>query len=127
LVRSFENVNQYLFDEFIPLQILDWHEFLCIYDSFICILLQAVNNIILILVNIDRVVFYPSNPFYETVIVPKFIQWINLIAPPRYQTPTVTTPQYPVEYTSWLWPTTSSLIPGKGFVVIVSIASLILQ
>ncbi len=111
-VRSIENVNQFLFDSFIPFDLLDWHEFLCVYDSVICVLLHALDNILRILINIDRVVMYPSNPFYADVIVPDFIHWINLIAPPRYQTPTLFNASYPVAYTSWLWPTTSSLIPG---------------
>jgi len=111
-VRSVENVNQYLFDEFIPIPFLNWHEFLCIYDSFICLILRAVDNILRILINIDRVVNYPSDPFYEQVIVPDVIYWLNLVAPPRYQSPTTVLPMYPVNYTSWLWPTDAPLIPG---------------
>lgn len=112
LMRSIENVNQFLFDNFIPFPFLDWHNFLCIYDSFICLIFRAVSNILLILVNIDQIIQYPTNPFYETQVVPKVIQWINLIAPPRYKSPIGYGSQYPVQYESWLWPTNSSLIPG---------------
>jgi hypothetical protein len=111
-VRSAENVNQYLFDNFIPFQFLDWHEFLCIYDTFVCLILRAVDNILRIIFNIDKVINYPNDPFYETVVIPDIIYWLNLLAPPRYKTPSTFASQYPVQYTSWLWPTTSSLIPG---------------
>lgn len=112
LVRSIENVNQFLFDTFIPIPFLQWNEFLCIYDSFLCLVIRAADNILRILINIDRVVQYPVDPFYEEVVVPDVIYWLNLIAPLRYQTPTTFVSQFPVNYTSWNWPTNSSLIPG---------------
>lgn len=112
LVRSIENVNQYLFDTFIPVPILNWNDFLCIYDSFLCLIIRAADNILRILINIDRIIAYPADPFYEQVIVPDVIYWLNLIAPLRYQTPSTLSSMYPIQYTAWLWPTNSSLIPG---------------
>lgn len=112
LVRSAESVNQFLFDNFIPFYRIDWDNFLSMYDIGICLVIQAANNILLIFINIDKVLAYPQNPFYDQVILPKVQAWINLMGPIRYQSPTTAAPQYPVNYTSWNWPSTSPLIPG---------------
>lgn len=111
-VRSMENVNQYLFDSFIPFPFINWHEFLCMYDSLICIILRAVNNILNIFFNMDRIINYPNDQYYAEVVKPQVIWWLNSVAPPRYKSPINDLSMYPVIYTSWLWPTNSSLIPG---------------
>lgn len=112
LMRSAEAVNQFLFDNFIPIYRIDWDGFLSMYDIGLCLVIQAANNVLLIIVNIDKVLAYPADPFYDTVILPKVQYWINLMGPVRYQSPTLPTSQYPVQYTSWNWPSTSPLIPG---------------
>jgi hypothetical protein len=112
LMRSAEAVNQFLFDNFIPFYRIDWDGFMTMYDVAICLVIQACNNILLIFINIDKVLAYPRDPFYDQVILPKVQYWINLMGPVRYKSPTTAEPQYPVNYTSWDWPATSSLIPG---------------
>lgn len=95
LMRSAEAVNQFLFDNFIPFYRIDWDGFMSMYDIAICLVVQAANNILLIFINIDKVLAYPADPFYDQVILPKVQAWVNLLGPIRYQSPTTAQGIYP--------------------------------
>lgn len=92
-VRSFENATQVFWDLFVPFHFV-FSNFLCIVDSLACILLKTAGFFIRFLINIDRVVNYPADPFWETVMKPDMIELIN-----RYVAPTawasITVPRAP--------------------------------
>ncbi len=91
-MRSFENAYQVFWDKFIPFH-FTWHNFLCIVDSLACILLKTVDLALRILINIDKVVIYPQDSFWETTIKPDVIEIINLyVAPTNWANVTVPNP-----------------------------------
>ena len=111
-MRSVESINQAFFDNFLPFLNLQWTGLLSMYDSALCVVFRLVNIVLQVIFNLDRVIQYPGNPYYDVVIVPQVIEAINLLAPTRYQSPVNGTQIYPIQYVSWNWPTTSPLIPG---------------
>lgn len=81
LVRSYENATQRLWDRFVPFKFV-FNNYWCILDSVLCYLLVTIDGLLRLLINIDRAVFYPTDPFYEEVMKPDFIEWLNLFATP---------------------------------------------
>lgn len=81
LVRSYENAIQRFWDMYVPFDFV-FAEYLCVLDSLACIIFKLADNLLRILINIVKVVIYPADPFWETVIKPDFTEWVNLIAAP---------------------------------------------
>ena len=80
--RSLENVYQRIWDKFIPFLDFKFERFLCYMDTIFELLVVGGVNALNILVNIDRVVQYPNDPYYEEVVRKDFEQWVNLIGEP---------------------------------------------
>lgn len=112
LVRSMERANQAFFDAFLPFLRLNWNGMLSMYDTGLCVVFKLVNIVTMVLFNLDKVIAYPNNPYYDAVIVPEVIMTLNMLAPLTYLSPINASTTYPIAYVSWNWPTTSSLIPG---------------
>lgn len=82
-MRSVESINQAFFDNFLPFLNLQWTGLLSMYDSALCVVFRLVNIVLQVIFNLDRVIQYPGNPYYDVVIVPQVIEAINLLAPTR--------------------------------------------
>lgn len=80
-VRSIENAIQRFWDAFVPWTFV-WSEYLCIVDSFICLVLKTVNWLLTLLVNIDKVIAYPNDQFWATTMRDLTVENLNLIAAP---------------------------------------------
>jgi hypothetical protein len=99
LVRSYENAMQRIWDRFIPFKFV-FHKYWCIIDAYVCLLLVLIDGLLRLLINIDRAVFYPTDPFYETVIKPDFIELMNLLGTPsNFDTIIVPSAPNPTLYT----------------------------
>jgi len=83
LVRSIENAAQLFVELYLPFP-FNFIEFFCIVDTLFCILIKSVAVILKIFINIDQVVFHPTNTFYQTSVVPDFKEILNLYAPLRF-------------------------------------------
>ena len=95
LIRSMENLAQIYVDCYLPWDIqisarpgmfpLEPEReagMFCILDSLFCILALSVDTILRLLIHIDEVASYPTNPFYEQVIKKDLIAIANLWAEP---------------------------------------------
>ncbi len=92
-VRSFENAFQRCFDDFVPFE-FDFVNYLSIVDTGGSIIIKTVNWLITLIVHIDRVVQYPTDPFWETTMKPLTLENLNLFAAPT-QWATVYAPSSP--------------------------------
>jgi phage-related protein len=112
-VRSFENAYQELWTKYVPFKFVFW-KFLCIVDSLACILLKTIALVVRLLINIDQVVLYPGNPFWETVMKPDMIEIVNLYVAPTYwaDIPVPRLPE-PTRFVlkSWYYDTNSQTTP----------------
>ena len=79
--RSTETVMQAFWDKFVPFKFV-WADYLCLADSLLCIAVKTIALVIRFLVNIDKAVVYPTDPFWEAVIKQDVIELINLWAAP---------------------------------------------
>lgn len=79
--RSSEAAVQVFWDRYIPFHFV-FDEFFCLLDSLACIALKFGALAFRLVINIDAAVQYPSNPFWEAVVKPDVIEWINLWAAP---------------------------------------------
>lgn len=78
LMRSTENALQRFWDNYIPFNFV-FANYLCILDRAFCFILKTINWILTFLINIDRVVQYPTNPFWNTIMKPLTIENLNII------------------------------------------------
>jgi len=79
--RSTEKAYQLLWDTYVPFSFV-WNDFLCVFDTLGCIALKSINWLFTVLVNIDKAVSYPGDPFWVDVAKPKFIEIVNSWAAP---------------------------------------------
>lgn len=85
-VRSIENALQFVWDQYVPFKFV-FADFLCIVDSLACILLKTAGVVLRFIINIDKVVSYPEDPFYESVIKQDLLELVNLyVAPTPFTT-----------------------------------------
>ncbi len=85
-VRSMENAIQFIWDQYVPFKFV-FNKFFCIVDSLACILLKTAAVLLRFIINIDKVVNYPNDPFYEDVIKQDLIEILNLyVAPTPFET-----------------------------------------
>lgn len=87
-VRSFENAIGRFWNAYIPVA-FDWTNFLCWLDSALCIGVKCANWVLTLLIHIDEVVQYPTNPFWESDMKPLTLEILNLVAPPTQWAPVV--------------------------------------
>lgn len=78
-IRSVENVFQGFTDAFVPFDFV-WENVLCIVDVAFCIVADAVGFVLALIINIDQVVFYPSNPFWGTDLKTRVRRGLNRVA-----------------------------------------------
>lgn len=81
LSRSTENAIQRFWDQFIPFN-FNFREFLTVLDVAVCFISKSINWILTVLINIDQVVLYPSNPFWEINMKPLTLENLNILAAP---------------------------------------------
>jgi hypothetical protein len=79
--RSVENANQLWWDRYVPFD-FKWEGFLVAPEVFGCIITRTFTWALLVLVNIDKAVQYPSDPWWETVSKREVIILINMWAQP---------------------------------------------
>lgn len=84
--RSTENAVQRFWNDFVPFD-FNFTDFFSPIDVAICFLVKTVNWVLTVLVNIDRVVVYPSNDFWESTMKPLTVENINILAPPSIFAP----------------------------------------
>jgi hypothetical protein len=94
-MRSFENTIQRAWDMYVPFK-FNWHNYLCAIDQFHCFFLKTVNWVLTLLINIDKVVQYPSDPFWQTDMLPLTIENLNLLAAPT-NFPIISVPGIPMQ------------------------------
>lgn len=114
-MRATENAYQRLWDLFVPFKFV-WHEYLCIIDTGICIILKTAAFAVRLLVNIDQAVTYPENPFWESVMKDDMTEIINLwVAPTNWDTIRVPSAPLPLRYQmrSYYWDLTSDITPSN--------------
>lgn len=106
LVRSYENSLQRFWNDFVPSEgfdvfsqpipiTMDFHEYLCIVDSWVCAVLKTVNIVLTIFFNFDYILAYPVNPFWEVAVKPLIVESINLIAAPTQWSMVIAPPMKP--------------------------------
>lgn len=79
--RSYENAIQFFWDGYIPYP-FDFDHYFSLLDQAACFAIKTVNWVLTLLINIDRVVTYPANPFWETVMKPLTIENLNILGAP---------------------------------------------
>lgn len=87
-MRSFENAMNRFWNNYIPFP-FNFTDYFCIVDTSVCIFTRSVNWLLTLIVNIDRVISYPTNPFYDDVMKPLTFEILNLIAAPTQWAPVV--------------------------------------
>jgi hypothetical protein len=96
---SIENAYQVFWDRYIPFKFV-FRDFFCTFETLLCIWLNAAAFLIHVIINIDAVVMYPENPYWESVIKPDLVYLINLHAAPTAYTPVRVPPSpAPARYT----------------------------
>ncbi len=91
--RSFENAFQRFWDDYIPFE-FNFTDYLTILEVAGCLAVKTANWVLTLVANIDRVVQYPTDPFWESVMKPMTVENINLFAAPS-QWPIVYAPSPP--------------------------------
>lgn len=80
-VRSFENAIQRFWDAFVPFPFV-FSNYFSILDTAACLGFKTANWVLTIVINVDKVIAYPADPFWDTVMRPLTIENLNLIAAP---------------------------------------------
>lgn len=81
LGRSIENAIQRFWDNYIPWP-FNFTNYLSAFDGFLCFVVKTANWVLTFLINIDKIINFPSDPFWETTMKPLTIENINLVGPP---------------------------------------------
>jgi hypothetical protein len=99
LSRSTENALQRFWNDFIPFY-FNFTDFLSPLDVGFCFIAKTINWVLTVVINIDRVVLYPRNGFWESDIKPLTIENLNILAPPTIFDPVPVPPlPSPLHYT----------------------------
>lgn len=136
-VRSMENLAQLFVDCFLPFELniaerplepdpLNRLGMFCMLDTAFCILARSVDVLFRMLIQIDRVVQYPADPYFEEIIVEDWKAILNLYAEPSrfndiivapYPLPTLGNPIFEgLTITDNYISTTDPLSPNFGMV-----------
>lgn len=83
LMRSIETAAQFFVECYLPFP-FNFIEFFCIIDVAACIIFKTIALLVRIFMHIDKVVFHPTDTFYETVIKVDMREVLNLYAPLRF-------------------------------------------
>ena len=86
LSRSTENAVQRFWNDFVPFN-FNFTDFFSPLDVGFCLLVKTANWILTVLINIDQVVLYPGNAFWETRMKPLTVENLNIFAPPTIFAP----------------------------------------
>lgn len=80
-IRSFENAIQLFWNTYVPYE-FNFVDYFCIVDTFGCFVLNTINWFFTFIVNLDQIILYPGNPFWETVMKPMTIINLNILGAP---------------------------------------------
>ena len=80
LMRSTENALQLFWDNYVPFPFV-FDKYFCMLDTAFCFILKTANWIATLLINIDKVVQYPTDQFWLTDMKPLTIENLNIIGP----------------------------------------------
>jgi len=112
-VNSFENAMNRFWNNYIPIS-FDWTDFFCWIDCVLCIGVKSANWVLTLVINVDKVVLYPTDPFWFDTMKPLTLEILNLIAPPSQWSPVVApAPPAPVRFvmTNYFLNTSNSATP----------------
>lgn len=114
-MRSLENATQLFWDTYIPFD-FNFYMFFSPVDSLLCIAARTIALLFNILVNIDRCVLYPQDPYWADVIKPDVIEIVNRWATPT-NFPTIIVPGTPQPtrflITNYYLDTTQQALPNN--------------
>ena len=103
LMRSLENAIQRFWDNFVPFKFV-WSEYLSILDSAFCIILKTINWALTFVINIDKVINFPTDPFWESGMRPLIVESLNLVgAPSQFASINAPIAPFPTRFTMYNW------------------------
>jgi hypothetical protein len=111
---SFENAINLFWNNYIPIY-FDWTGMLGWLSSALCIGVKTINWMATLLINIDQVLLYPTNPFWYTAMKPLTLEILNLVAAPSQWDPVPSpAPPAPLRFTmtNYYWDTNHSATPN---------------